>query len=709
MSDFELLHPSLQYLIREVLRFPGLRPVQEQTIAPVLAGRDCIVLAPTAGGKTEAAVLPAWSRALTENWPRTSMLYICPLRALLNNQDSRLARMAEAVGLRVGKWHGDVSPGERKRLLAEPPDMLMITPESMEVLLIRPSGGAAQLLDNVRLAIVDEVHAFANDARGAHLVSLLERLQRRAGRHIQRVGISATVGNPKELALWLQGSGGPSAPVVVDPGGTRKKPEFTFDFGADIAWAASIIRAKGTHQKQLAFVQSRTQAERLAGALGPDARAWVHHCAVGRSRWAEAELAFETERAGTLIATSSMELGIDVGDLDEVIQLDAPGTVASLAQRLGRTGRRPTTSPRMTFLAEAPEDLVVALSLAELFQAGWIEAVLPSTRSWTVLVHQTFANLLESNGMTRGTLLERLRGVPAFSGFQQPEVVRLLDHMLSEGWLDAENGLLLLGRRAEKVFGAKNFFRLYAVFESPDSLTVRWGDDEIGTVQSWFALQLRGPRPTVRLAGRAWRITHIDTARGVVHVEPGEHGDVPSWTGRPNAYSRHVCERILDLVTSGRVPDGCTPTARSALEAVRRQLEHLSLGEKHRPLEELKDRTVWHTFAGGRINAVLARLLERESGAQVSASNLSVKMHARGERAQAAVKAVLDQLVSNHLPPDDEWAAFDTERKAAVLSAFQGCLPADAEQEYLREAFLPVGLAREWADELRVKSHESGQ
>ncbi|MBM4346463.1 MAG: DEAD/DEAH box helicase, partial [Deltaproteobacteria bacterium] len=575
-----------------------------------------------------------------------------------------------------GKWHGDVAPSQRKRLLAEPPDMLLITPESIEVLLIRPSGGAGQLLDQVRLAIVDEVHAFANDARGAHLVSLLERLQQRAGRHVQRVGLSATVGNPAELARWLQGAGAVAPPQVIDPGGGRKAPKFTFDIGEDLSWAAAVIRAKGGRQKQLVFVQSRTQAERLACALGPTARAWIHHSAVGRSRRAEAELAFESERTGTLVATSSMELGIDVGNLDEVIQLDAPGTVASLAQRLGRTGRRANTHPCMTFLAESPEDLVVTIALAELFLAGWIEAVVPSTRSWTVLVHQIFANLLESSGMTRGQLLARLQLVPSFAGFSDGDIAHLLDHLLAQGWLDTDGGLLLLGRRSEKVFGAKNFFRLYAVFESPDSLTVRCGDDEIGTVQSWFALQLRGPRPTIRLAGRAWRITHLDSARGVVHVEPGDQGDVPSWTGRATVYSRQVCEKIRDLLAGGAVPAGCTPAARAALESVRRQLEHLDLRGNARPIEETKDRTVWHTFAGGRINAVLARLLEHACGAPVTASNLNVKLQRRGQRAQEAINSVVNQLSGGHLPPDDEWAVFDTQKKAAVLSAFQACLPA---------------------------------
>ncbi|MFZ5476917.1 MAG: DEAD/DEAH box helicase [Myxococcota bacterium] len=702
MSEaFDRLHPSVRYLVRDVLKFPGLRPVQEATIGPVLDERDCVVLAPTAGGKTEAAGLPVLSRILVERLAPVSVLYICPLRALLNNQEARLSRMAETVGLRVGKWHGDVAAATRKQLLAEPPDVLMITPESLEVLLISPADSARILLPRVRIAVVDEVHAFAADARGAHLLSVLERLQIRAGRHIQRIGLSATVGNPAELARWLQGSGGTAEPVVVAPPSERKKAAFAWHAAQGTRAAAGLIRDLGAGQKRLVFVESRSRAEELAKALQESGvSVWVHHSSVGRDARDQAELAFENAPGSTLVATSSLELGIDIGDLDHIFQLDAPTTVSSLAQRLGRTGRRAGTSPRMTFVADTPEDLLLALALVSRFEERWVEDIAPSTRSWTVLVHQLFANLLERGGLTRAALWGRLHGVPAFSGIRIEEFGDLLGHMQAEGWLDEADGALVLGQRAEKVFGARNFFRLYAVFESPQVLSVRYGGREIGTIQSWFAGQLTGGQRTFRLAGRAWATEELDLKAGTIKVRPAAAGVVPSWTGRPAGFSRPVCERILDLLVGTDVPQGLSATAASWLAHARAQMRDVPLGGRQRPITRDDDRLIWHTFAGARINLVLARLVTAMTGAEASVSNISVKVKGTRRGLVDGILGVQEALVSGELPDVEEWGRFDPEAKSAQLSAFQACLPEAFEQEFLREAYLDVEGARRWAGEV---------
>ncbi len=701
---FGRLHPSVQYLVQEGLRFPGLRPVQAETVGPVLEGDDVVVLAPTAGGKTEAAILPVLSRILTEGLLPVSTLYVCPLRALLNNQEGRLRRMAELVGLRVGKWHGDVPPRERKQILREPPDLLMITPESLEVLLIRPGDEGRTLLGRVRVAIVDEVHAFAADPRGAHLSSVLERLQQRGEEHIQRIGLSATVGNPEALGRWLQGSGAAREPRVVAPDAPRVPPVFRFRTAQTTSAAARLVRDLGHGQKRLVFVESRSRSEELARTLQDSGvSAWVHHSSVGRSRREDAELAFEGVRDAVLVATSSLELGIDIGDLDQIFQLDAPASVSSLAQRLGRTGRRSGTVPQMTFVAGGPEDLLLAAALSELFQEGWIEDVAPSVRLWTVLVHQVFANLLELGGVTRGRLLERLRFVPSFAGFEEEELAGLLVHLVEEGWLDEVDGALLLGQRAEKAFGARNFFKLYAVFEAPTTLSVKVGNEEVGTLQSWFAAQLTGRQRTFRLAGRSWEATEVDLDRGVVRARPAATGRVPAWSGRSSAYSRTVCERILDLLQSDRLPEGCDGEAAMWLAAAREATAGVSATGRLRPLVADGDRVVWHTFAGARINLVLGRLLTHLTGWAASTSNLSVKVkRADLTGVREAAVHVQELLAGRSEPPMDEWAAFDATNRSMVLSAFQGCLPDAAEQEYLRGVLLDVEGARRWAGEVLV-------
>ncbi|GDX78535.1 ATP-dependent helicase [Deltaproteobacteria bacterium] len=702
-GDFARLHPSVRYLVRDVLRFPGLRPVQEATIAPILDQRDCIVLAPTAGGKTEAAAFPVLSRVLSDRLAAVSTLYICPLRALLNNQEARLSRMAEAVGLRVGKWHGDVPAATRRAIVAEPPDVLMITPESLEVLLISPADNARLLLPRVRIAVIDEVHAFAADPRGAHLLSVLERLQLRSGTHIQRIGLSATVGNPAALARWLQGSGATAQPVVVAPASERKKAEFAWHAAQGTRAAAGIIRDLGAGQKRLVFVESRSRAEELAKTLQEvGVQVWVHHSSVGRAARDEAELAFETAPGATLVATSSLELGIDIGDLDHIFQLDAPATVSSLAQRLGRTGRRAGTVPRMTFVADAPEDLLLALALVSRFEEGWVEAIAPSARNWTVFVHQLFANLLESGGLTPATLWRRLHPVPSFSGVTLDEFATLVAHLRTEGWLDEADGVLMLGQRAEKVFGGRNFFKLYAVFDSPQVLTVRHAGHDIGTIQSWFVGQLAGGKRAFRLAGRAWATEDIDLKSGTIRVRPAPAGVVPSWTGRPAAFSRVVCERILDLLVSNEVPLGVSPTAAAWLEHAREQVRGLGLGGRLRPVVRDDDRLIWYTFAGARINLVLARLLTATLGVEATVSNISVKIKGVRPAIVEGLVAVQEMLVEGDLPPVDEWGRFDTDTRTAVLSAFQACLPDEFEQEFLRTAFLDVAGAVQWAREVEV-------
>ena len=230
MSHFDSLHPALQHHIVNSLGWRELRPFQDAVIPRILAGEHLVVLAPTAGGKTEAAFLPVLSRMLSEDWQGLSVLYLCPIKALLNNLDFRLTRYCSLVGRRAALWHGDVGAGARKRIQREPPDCVLTTPESLEVMLVSPNVDSRNLLGNVRAVIVDEIHAFAGDDRGWHLLSVLERVTHLAGREIQRIGLSATVGNPEALAQWLAGSCAGAKGVALPPASEQRAAEVTIDY-----------------------------------------------------------------------------------------------------------------------------------------------------------------------------------------------------------------------------------------------------------------------------------------------------------------------------------------------------------------------------------------------------------------------------------------------------------------------------------------------
>ena len=354
MNAFDRLHPALQHHIANSLGWRELRKVQSASIEAYLGGANLVILAPTAGGKTEAAFFPVISQMLTEPWTGLSALYVSPIRALLNNQEERLQRYFQLVGRKAACWHGDTTQGDKRRMLAEPPDCLLTTPESLEVLLVSTKINHRHFFQNVRTVVIDELHAFAGDDRGWHLLSVLARIRRFADRDIQRVGLSATVGNPKEMLDWLSSGSARDKQVIRHEPTARSRPEVQLDYVGSLPNAAKIIRLLHQGQKRLVFCDSRSRVEQLSLLLRQDGvDTFVSHSSLGLDERRSAEQAFAQRQNCVIVATSSLELGLDVGDLDRVLQIDAPPSVSSFLQRMGRTGRR-AALPRTAFSSPQP-------------------------------------------------------------------------------------------------------------------------------------------------------------------------------------------------------------------------------------------------------------------------------------------------------------------------------------------------------------------
>jgi len=278
---------------------------------------------------------------LGENWQGLSVIYICPIKALLNNLETRLSYYGHLLGRSVAVWHGDISASRKAKIVANPPDILLATPESLEVMLVSSRIDHRQLFANVRTIIIDEVHAFAGDDRGWHLLSVLERISRLAGRELQRLGLSATVGNPQQLCDWLAGSCEATRSVINPPTENNVVPDIQVDWVGSIRNAAIVISRLHRGEKRLVFVDSRSRVEEIAVELrGLGVSTFVSHSCLSLEERKAAEDAFAQGNDCVIVATSTLELGIDVGDLDRVIQIDAPFTVSSFLQRIGRTGRR---------------------------------------------------------------------------------------------------------------------------------------------------------------------------------------------------------------------------------------------------------------------------------------------------------------------------------------------------------------------------------
>jgi len=671
------LSPAVRYQIANGLGWSGLRPVQALSTEAVLDGANCVVLAPTAGGKTEAAFLPLLSKMDVEDWRNVSVLYVAPIRALLNNQEARLTKLTGLIGRRAGKWHGDVKEPARKRLIDDPPDVLAITPESLEAMLLSTRTPARRFLAHVRAVVIDEVHAFAGDDRGAHLVSLLERIARIAETDIQRIGLSATVGDPDVIVEWLSGSS-MRPQRVVDPGSARKSPELHLDFVGTLDNAALLIDRLYPGTRRLVFVDSRRRVEELGHRLsqrGVDV--YLSHSSLALSERTAAEKAFEEGTNCVIVATSALELGIDVGDLDHVIQIDAPSSVSSFLQRMGRTGRRAGSTANCTFLATDGDSLLRAAAIIDLFRNGYVEPAAPSTWTPHVLAHQAIALSMQEQGSASHGWWSWLEGCAAYRDVSAEERESIVRHMVDNDILVDADARLALGARGERLYGARNFLELYAVFSTPRVLRVLHGQSEVGVVDASFLQDKEHKVPNFVLAGRPWRIVGVDWKGGTCSVEPAEAGSYPRWFGLPMSLERSLCQAMRRVLTSEETDLSWSKRAITALEAQRES--HAFLDDGPLPLEEDPDgRCRWWTFGGGAGNRVLAGLLELELGERVSPGNTFITFSNGAAESAVGIRRAIDLLAARALTWDGAARLVDSNQRSRV-SKFQPCLPPEIE------------------------------
>ncbi|NCC41481.1 MAG: DEAD/DEAH box helicase [Gammaproteobacteria bacterium] len=660
-SPFERLHPAVQYHVVNSLGWSSLRPTQSEAIVPILAGDDALLLAPTAGGKTEAAVLPLLSRMISASWTGLSVLYICPIKALLNNLEPRLARLLGLVGRQVGLWHGDVDAAARRRLLREPPDLLLITPESIEGLLTARDPSRRVLLESVQTLVVDELHAFAGDDRGWHLLALLNRLEDLAGRRLQRLGLSATVGNPEALLDWLTGGRGGR---VIGRGGAIADAEVTIDHVGSLENAALVIARLHRGEKRLVFCDSRGRVETLAAALrSAGVQVFVSHSSVSSEARRQAERAFGESSDCVIVATSTLELGIDVGDLDRVIQIDAPATVSSFLQRMGRTGRRAGAVRHCLFLATSDESLLCAAGLALLWRDGYVEPIRPPPKPYQVVAQQIMARLLQQGGGERGRLAESIGRT--FRDLPQGLVEALLSHMVREEILWEDGGVLWFAPKGEQTFGRRSFLELLSVFNSPLQIQVRHGTTEIGSVDP-LSLRHEDDQPTrLQLAGRGWRVIAVDWARRIAAVEPSPEPGRSHWVGSPRALGFDLCRAVRSLL-AGRDPDvRLSRRAQARLAELREEMAFVSDDGTTLVTHDSGDLR-WWTFAGRGANAVLAQVLARSLGAVRRIDNFSLQI----DSAHLSSTEILERLRASDIPEPvwEDWMA-------QVQLKFERCLP----------------------------------
>ncbi|HQE69689.1 MAG TPA: DEAD/DEAH box helicase [Atopobiaceae bacterium] len=572
----------------------SLRAIQVAAADAIFNTDENVLLtSSTASGKTEAAFFPILTQ-LWENPPASAgCIYVGPLKALINDQFYRLTDLCEEGGIPVWHWHGDVAASHKARFMKRPSGILQITPESLEALLLHRHAAIPQLFGDLRFVVIDELHALLRGDRGAQTLCLIERLSRMAGAHPRRIGLSATIGDPAVAARLLsQGSGRCCTVPRVEESAQRWRlsmehfythgPQASEQQGAHAGTVAlegasspadatapanadpgiGYIYEHTLGRKCLVFSNSREECEAVTSTLrsycehkGEPDRFLIHHGNLSSSfRETAEELMRDEEVALTTCTTSTLELGIDIGRLERAFQIDAPFTVSSFLQRMGRTGRRgqppemrfvmreDPPEPRALMPETIPWKLLQGISLVQLYlEERWVEPPNPRRLRYSLLYHQTMATLASCGELTPAQLAGRVLSLSPFSRIDGDDYRLLLRHLLEADHIElTETGGLIVGLAGERV---TNSFRFYGVFVESEEYTVRSESQELGTVVQ--------PPPVgekLAIAGAVWIVEDIDHKRRLVYVTQVK-GKVPAYFGEcPGDIDTRILERMRQVL-----------------------------------------------------------------------------------------------------------------------------------------------------------------
>jgi ATP-dependent Lhr-like helicase len=572
MSRFD----SLPWFLKEYVHrsgWTGFREVQERSF-DVLFGKDChlLISSGTSSGKTEAAMFPVVS-SLYSNPPRSiGALYIGPLKALIDDQFQRLEPMLRDSYIEVTGWHGDIGAGEKNRLLETPSGILQTTPESLQNIVATRPDDMDRLFGDLRFVIIDEVHAFMGSDRGLQLLCCLERLETLAECDPRRIGLSATIADASAAAEWLSANTGRRTEAVVDAGASERDLEILYYKFPDLADHDGRVFSANAYYRRLyeevrgknciVFANSRLVAEKTARSLAKMAEAKgdrtevrVHHGSISKElrRAAEERLKEGSGRAVT-VATVTLELGIDVGSLDLVAQIDTPYTCSGMVQRMGRSGRRGGTQAMRLFCREDKSlwwsdldgvsmDLVKAVAMATLvLEDGWTETERVPAFPFGLLFHQTLEYLRHGTGARFSILVSDVLSLYPFRRITKEEYAALVKHMIAEDVLmRMEDGTLLMTEKGERIAFDRDFCSVFTVRKEVE---VRCKDGPVGSIQ-----EVPETDDLIQLAGRIWRVISVDPKTPSVEVEEADGTTNTVWkSGIPETDGK-VMERMLEVLS----------------------------------------------------------------------------------------------------------------------------------------------------------------
>jgi len=693
--------------------WPSLREIQEMALVPVLEGKEDVILsAATAGGKTEAAFLPACTRMAESQLPGIAVLYISPLKALINDQARRLESLCGSVGFPVTPWHGDAPEGGKNALRKDPRGVLLITPESLESLLMNSSRWCEEAFGGLVDVIVDEFHAFLGTERGCQLQSLLRRIEFLIGRTVPRIALSATLSKMEIAALALRPEKTLPCRILVSEGkgselllqvrgyrvpvsGKEGRPPLPEELVQDIY---RLLRG----ESHLVFANSRARTEELAAALSalcgknfvPN-EFFPHHGSLAPElRRGLEERLQKKELPTTAVCTSTLELGIDIGSVASIAQVGEPSTVSGLRQRLGRSGRRGGPAVLRVFVEEPetgpdshPADflrlsLVQSAAVLSLLLRKWREPPREGLYHLSTLVQQTLSVIAQYGGVRADQLWKLLCGTGPFSMVGRNDYAEFLRGLAEKHAItQLEDGRLVLGTEGELMTDRYTFFTAFA---SPEEYRLEYNGALLGTVPLEVPLV---PGQRIVFAGRAWEAATVLPESKTILLRPSGGGSPPRLAGGTAMVHDAVRREMKQVFLAGDPPPYFDRTAAALFREGAERFRASGLGETG----ILEGKGCLHLFPwrGDEIVEAAAMLLR---GKNLEADTFAGVITVSGI-SRAGLRAAVGRILGGPLPQGKDLAAEvpDTE-----IEKFDSLVPRKLRERGWAARYLDVPGAAEW-------------
>jgi len=607
---YELLSEPIRKYIRDK-RWESFRPIQAAAIEKIMAGPGNLILASrTASGKTEAAFLPILSK-LDFSEASVKVLYISPLIALINDQFSRIEELCQYLDVKVTKWHGEANQSEKKNLVKNPNGVLLITPESLEAMLANAPYNAKTLFAGLSYVVIDEIHSFIGADRGIQLKSILARLKQLTNNQFNVVGLSATIGDYNEAKMMTGDAIGTK--VLLDKTGKQMEAEFKYfkDKGADLPLEMmKDLYLNTMNNKVLIFPNSRGKAEEIAVKLkkisdkvNGHGYYFSHHSSIDKELREYIEHFAKTNKRYpfAIACTSTLELGIDIGSVDKVVQVDATYSIASLIQRIGRSGRRDGEVSKLLFYATDKWNLLQSLACYDLYHEQFVEPVTIVQHSYDILLHQILAYVKQFSGCKLDVLWQQVKNNYAFEQIAEQDFQDIVALLLQKEILELIGDEMIIGVEGEWIVNNKDF---YSVFKTDPTYKVLNYDKPIGNIP--FSPQLQNDE-NILLAARIWKIIEVDHKAKKISVIPTHDGKKPIFTGSAADVHPKIRERMLQLLLQSNEISELEETALEMLREFRNDFKIYPIEslEDDRPVLVKEGTVELFTFQGTKINKTL--------------------------------------------------------------------------------------------------------